>query len=118
MWRESAVRGLLLEEICSLPRVDASDSTSSDRSESDRLLSKALQRGHIVVALDWLALLVLLVLRSPGQEWLPFGPTEASIFTLGILILAIHSGFRLGQLEKLRSVRRTLSDLEERASGA
>jgi hypothetical protein len=70
------------------------------------------------VGLDWLALLVLFALRTPGQAWLPFGPTEESIFTLGILILAVHSGFRLGQLEKLRAVRRTLNDLEERAGGA
>ena len=75
------------------------------------------QRAGLVVTLDWLAVIVLFALRSADRPWLPVGASEESIFTLGILVLAVHSGFRLGQLEKLRAVSRLLEDLRERAGG-
>jgi hypothetical protein len=115
MWRESAIRSLLLEEICGLPRIEPSPSDDRDDSESGLMLHKARLRAALVIAVDWAALLVLFVLRTPDRPWLPIGPTEESVFTFGILALAVHSGFRLGQLEKLRSVGRLLEDLKERS---
>jgi hypothetical protein len=69
----------------------------------------------VIVALDWLALLILLFFRSGGDPWLSFGPQEETVFTIGVLAVAIHSGFRLGQLEKLRATARILADLDERS---
>ena len=113
MWREPAVRSLLLEGICNLPGTGKDGSESPPESDADQRLRKARRRAALVIAIDWAALLLLFVLHSSDRAWLPFGPTEESIFTLGILAIAVHSGFRLGQLEKLRSVARVLEDLRE-----
>ena len=110
MWRHAAVKSMLLEELCSLPALKRAEGDSSER---DRRLEKARQRAALVVALDWIALGILFFFRSRGP-WLALGPFEESIFTIGVLAVAIHSGFRLGQLEKLRSVARLLEELDGR----
>ena len=116
MLREPAVRSLLLEDVCNLPKTEESEAEDPSLAATDRRLLKALKRSALVIAVDWAALLALFLLRGTDRVWLPFGPTEDSIFTLGILVISVHSGFRLGQLEKLRSVSRVLEDLRERAS--
>jgi len=114
MWREAAVRSLLLEGICNLPETGEVGSDSPPEPDADQRLHKARRRAALVIAVDWAALLVLFLLRGSNRAWLPLGPTEESIFTLSILAISVHSGFRLGQLEKLRSVTRVLEDLRER----
>ena len=44
------------------------------------------------------------------------GPTEDSIFAIGLLAIAAHSGFRLGQLEKLNAVERAVDELDARST--
>lgn len=69
-----------------------------------------------VVAIDWAAIGVLVIARAGGGAILSPGPTEEGIFAVGLLAIAIHSGFRLGQLEKLRAVERTVRELDSRSA--
>ena len=109
MWRTRAVLSLLHEEVAGLPR-DESD-TAADRAEA---MARARRRAGIVVALDWAAIVVLVVFGELAVAGLSFGPSEQTIFTLTILAVAVHSGFRLGQLDKLRAVDRAAERLVER----
>lgn len=97
MWRTRAVRSLLIEDIAGLR--SAADPDVDPSPELDR----ARRRGQAIVALEWSALALLFVLREAGREFLPLGPSIDAVFTLGVLAVAIHSGFRLGQLEKYRA---------------
>jgi hypothetical protein len=115
MWRKAAIRTMLLDELCSL-RPRGGPSTPEDPPQPDRRLQKARRRATVIVALDWMALVILLFFRSGEEPWLSFGPQEETVFTIGVLAVAIHSGFRLGQLEKLRATARVLEDLDERSS--
>ena len=101
MWRTRAVLSLLHEEIAGLP-YDERD-TPELRAET---MQRARRRARIVIALDWLAIAILVLFGERALPMLTFGPTEHTVFTLAILVVAMHSGFRLGQLEKLRAVNR------------
>jgi hypothetical protein len=101
MWRTRAVLSLLDEEIAGVPRDEAE--RSGERREA---FARARRRALIVIALDWTAIAALVLLSDRTQPLLTLGPTEETVFTLGILAVAVHSGFRLGQLEKLRAVAR------------
>ncbi len=70
-------------------------------------LHRAERRAKLAVAFDWVALAVLFLFRDTATPFLPFDGTVETIFTVGVLIVAVHSGFRLGQLEKYRAVTRT-----------
>ncbi len=108
MWRTRAVLSLLHEEIAGLPR---------DEAETPELRAETMRRAHrralIVVVLDWSAILLLVLLSDRGLPLLTLGATERTVFTLAILAVAVHSGFRLGQLEKLRAVSRAGDRLAE-----
>ncbi len=120
MWRERAVRSILVEDVAGLrPRAPAAqgdpDPGNADSAAAgERALAKAVRRSVIVVALDWIAIAILFVVRDLDFRFLDLGPTEDAIFTLGVLAVAAHSGFRLGQLEKLRAVARACRELAER----
>jgi len=101
MWRTRAVMSLLHEEIAGLPYDEAE--TPEHRAET---MDRARRRALIVVALDWLAIAVLVLLGDRALPMLTVGPDQHTVFTLAILAVAVHSGFRLGQLEKLRAVAR------------
>lgn len=75
------------------------------------VLQQAERRAKLVVALDWLALAVLFVFRDTAAPFLPFDGTIETVFTLGVLAVAVHSGFRLGQLEKYRAVLRAHEEI-------
>jgi len=92
---------MLLEKIGGLPADDES-------------LARARRRGAWIVAIDWLAIVVLIVLHDGAAPQLTLSDSEQTIFTVGILVVAAHSGFRLGQLEKLRAIQRLRAELEER----
>ena len=77
----------------------------------DRAERKALAGRR----LDWLALVALFVLRDTAAPFLPMGATIETVFTLGILAVAVHSGFRLGQLEKYRAVTGSRKSCAERS---
>lgn|GEM_PF-1435636 len=74
-------------------------------------LTQAERRAKLIIALDWIALVVLFVFRDTASPFLPMDATIETIFTLGILAVAVHSGFRLGQLEKYRAVIRVHEEL-------
>ena len=109
MWRTRAVLSLLHEEVAGLPR-DESDS-AEDRAAA---MARARRRARLVVALDWAAIVVLVVFGELAVTGLSFGASEQTVFTLTILAVAVHSGFRLGQLDKLRAVDRAAERLVER----
>ena len=106
MWRTRAVLSLLYEEIAGLRRGEME--TTEERDEAMR---RARRRAAIVVALDWAAIVVLVLLGERSLPALTFGPTPHVVFTLAILAVAVHSGFRLGQLDKLRAVDRAAERL-------
>ena len=120
MWRTRAIVSTLIEDVAAL-RI----STGGDRGEDSvpatervplglELLERARKRARLVVAFDWAALFLLFFTRDQGRTFLPSGPTVEVVFTLGVLAVAVHSGFRLGQLEKLGSVERVCRELLER----
>lgn len=98
MWRTRAVLSLLYEEVAGLA------TGAGEPEEQVRLLRRARRRAWIVVALDWLAIVTLVLLGERGALPLRLGPDETTVFTLAILAVAVHSGFRLGQLDKLLTV--------------
>jgi len=102
MWQSKAVVSLLLEEIGSLPDGNLA------------ALAAARRRATFVVALEWLAIVVLIVLQDRGVSMLTLGATEQTVFTVGILVVAVHSGFRLGQLDKLRALERLVAEISAR----
>lgn len=117
MLRKRAIRSLLVEEIAGqrLPRSDDDRGEASAELEAEdqrQALEKAERRALFAVAVDWLALVVLFLLRDPAAPCLPVGPTVETVFTLGVIAVAVHSGFRLGQLEKIRAARRAWDRME------
>ncbi len=103
MLRLRAVRSILLEDVGGL------------RSEGSEALDAAIRRCRWVIGFDWAAIVVLVALHGDAGPQLAVGATPQTVFTLGILAVAVHSGFRLGQLEKLRAIRRVVDELDERA---
>lgn len=136
MMRLRAVRSLLVEEVAGIPgtrsrrwsrrasedepRDDLRDDPEAEtvslleqeaflRAELDRVSRKALG----MVVLCWTAILVLLLTHESPERFLSFEGIEL-VFTVGILVVASYSGFRLGQWEKYRAVTRVVKELEER----
>lgn len=109
MWRTRAVLALLHEEIAGLPFTE--QETAERRTEAMR---RVRRRALIVVALDWAAIVTLVLLGERSLPMLTLGATEHAVFTLAVLAVAVHSGFRLGHLEKLRAVTRASDRLAAR----
>ncbi len=122
MLRKRAIRSLLVEEVAGLrpappPEESPDEPVGLEEADGARLeaeaeaLRHAERRALLVVVVDWLALAVLFVFRDTAARFLPFDATVDTVFTVGVLAVAIHSGFRLGQLEKYRAVIRAHRDL-------
>ena len=109
MWRTHAVLSLLYEEVAGLPQGELE--SDEERGEA---MERVRRRAGIVVALDWAAIVFLVIFGERTLPTLTFGPTPHVVFTLAILAVAVHSGFRLGQLEKLRAVGRAGERLTRR----
>lgn len=105
MWRTRAVVDLLLEDVCGLPQ-------EADR-EPREILLLARRRARLVALLDFAALAVLFALRDRAETFLASEGTEA-VFTLGVLAVAVHAGFRLAQAASLGAVTRACAELEAR----
>ncbi len=117
MLRKRAIRSLLVEEVAGLrlPRSEDDRGEASEALEVEdqrEALEKAERRALVSVGVDWLALVVLFLFRDPAGPFLPTGPTVETVFTLGVIAVAVHSGFRLGQLEKIRAARRAWERME------
>ncbi len=106
MLRIEAVEELLFENVARL-RVAADDAE-----ERRYQLWRARQRALLIAVLDWLAIAVLFFWRDPLADFLTLGPGEESVFTVAILAIAVHSGFRLGQRERYGTVAAALRSLE------
>jgi hypothetical protein len=114
MLRLRAVRELLVEEVAGLRLVrpeGEEDAAAAAREEG--ALRRVRLRAAWVVALDALALALLLALRE-GDRFLHLGRRPETIFTLGVLVVAVHLGFRLGQYLTYRNVARVHEELRER----
>lgn len=76
-------------------------------------LDRAHRRGVFVAVLDAVAIAVLLLLREEDR-FLVLSRNEETVFTLGVLVVAVHLGFRLSQVLTLGTVRRLHEELTER----
>lgn len=101
-----AVRSLLLDDVALLRRPDDAPATAIE------VVSRARARAALVVLLDWAAILALFLWRA-GEPMLVLGATEEAIFTLGVLAVAVHSGYRLAQRQTLGAVERALESLPD-----
>ena len=118
MLRTRVVRQLLFEVAGLRNREIPGDANPDERSsEEDQLaderqeISSARRRAVFVVVLDAAALGALLVLRDPARGLLVLSRSEETLFTLGVLIVAAHLGFRLAQLFVLRNLERAWEDV-------
>jgi len=134
MWRTRAVRRLLIEDVAGIripppaeegPEAEGEgevgpsaegpgEPPSSPLAEAEEALARARRRAAAVAVLDGIAILVLIFLGAAEGNPLNLGHTEQSIFTLAILGVAVHAGFRLGQLEKYNAVARASAELASR----
>lgn len=113
------MRSLLVGEVAGLRPDDAEGEDGQEaarqQAEADlETVERARRRAWLVVALDWAAILILVLLAEHDAPFLVLGRGEQAVFTLAILIVAVHSGFRLGQLEKYGAVARACRELADR----
>lgn len=140
MMRLRAVKSLLVEEVGGIagPRArlrekrrarreaegaqgeaseEARQALEETPEEADRRLREDLEQASRkalgVVILCWTAILVLLLTHREPETFLALEGLEV-VFTVGILVVATYAGFRLGQWEKYRAVRRAVEELEGR----
>ena len=107
MWRTRAVVAMLVEDIAGLKVL------TPEEGETEAL-GKARRRARLVVAVDWLAILILFLFRDQTRPFLPANQTIETVFTLGVLAVAAHAGYRWAQLERYRLVQRLCDELRER----
>ena len=108
MLRIPAVRSLLVEEVAGVR-----PSVKDDSEDPLAAIRSARIRAVAVAALDWAAIVTLFLLRDQATDFLGVGAGEQTLFTFGVLALATHAGFRLGQMEKYRAVERALEELPD-----
>jgi hypothetical protein len=123
MWRTRAVRSLLAD-VAGLrhlrggePEDDGDEGRAGDPDAVEAAAQRARRRAWFVIALDWAAILVLVLLHHHETPFLVLDRSEQAVFTLAILAVAVHSGFRLGQAEKYAAVARASRELAERDPG-
>lgn len=117
MWRTNAVVSMLVEDVAEL-RIPSSTDAASEEGAAERpeliLLSKARRRAILVGLVDWIAIVILLAFHSEPRPFLPLGISTDTVFTLGVLAVATHAGFRLGQARTYKTVTRVCQDLWQR----
>jgi hypothetical protein len=109
MLRIPAVRSMLVNTVANV-------GGDNENAQDTSALLAARRRAGAVALLDWAAILILVLWRSGGSSFLPTGASPEGLFSLGILAVATHAGFRLGQREKYDAVLRTLEELPEEGS--
>lgn len=85
----------------------------AETADEREALDRARRRAAVVAVLDGVAIAVLLLLRQ-SDRFLVLGRDEETIFTLGVLVVAVHLGFRLAQVMTIGTVRRLHDELVER----
>lgn len=117
MWRTRAVVSMLVEDVAEL-RLEDSTEALSEAEEAPppelRILTRARRRALLVAFIDWIAIGILLAFHSGSGPFLPLGASTDTVFTLGVLAVATHAGFRLGQARTYRATARVCRDLWER----
>ncbi|HUP22187.1 MAG TPA: hypothetical protein VNB06_04525 [Thermoanaerobaculia bacterium] len=112
MLRSRAVRSLLMEVAGLRPPEDDDAAAESAPGDAEKgILRQAARRALLVVLIDALALVLLFVLRDRSRSFLQLDRSPDSVFTLGVLVVAVHLGFRLAQVLHLRRVGSALLDL-------
>ena len=120
MMRLRAVRALLVGEVAALRVVAAEEEAGGPEAWAEQaareraVLHAARRRALLVVCLDGAAIAVLFLLRDRGGAFLALGRGEEGAFTLGVLLVAVHLGFRLAQYLHLRTVERLHGELAAR----
>ena len=119
MWRTRAVIAMLIEEVACLrmPRPDDESGPPATVSESLELLRKAARRARWIILLDVAAIAVLFFFRDASGPFLASHRAVDSIFTLGVLAVAAHAGFRSAQLWSYRNIDRICDELQQRDDG-
>ena len=123
MLRIKAVRSLLLD-LAGLREVeDAGPEADDDRTLSERdedravaqrdELDRARKKAVGAVLIDTAAIVALFLVRDRSREFLPTGRDIGTVFTIGILVVAVHLGFRLAHAMWLRSVERVWDELPD-----
>lgn len=77
-------------------------------------LAPRLRRVTFVVVVVWAAILILVLGQQEAGPVLLLDGSGRSAFTLGLLAVAVFSGYRLGELMLLRRVERVLAGLAPR----
>jgi hypothetical protein len=117
MWRTNAVISILVEDVAELRILESPDDSPKQRAEEQpelEALTKARRRAILVSLVDWIAILILMAFHSAPTSFLSFGASTDTVFTLGVLAVATHAGFRLGQARTYKVVTRVCEDLWER----
>jgi len=131
MLRIRAVREMLVDDVASLrvvrpegggedraegagPQADETDAAVAAVEREREALERARRRAVLMIAFDAAAIAVLFALRDPAAPFLPLGPQVETVFTLGVLAVAVHLGLRLGQYLTYRNVARVWEELLER----
>lgn len=118
MLRPRAIRSLLLD-VAALRRPHAESAEGVESLDDERAaLRQAARRALLVVVVDALAIAILFAMRDRTRAFLVFDRSPETVFTLGVLLVAIHLGFRLAQYMQLQRVARALDDLPEEPSGS
>lgn len=110
---------LLAEEVGGIVPPGGGDQAAGSEDDAALLrdeLRRASRKALTMVVACWGAVAVLLLTREAGVPFLPFTGIDR-VFSLGVLLVAVYSGFRLGQWEKLRTVTRLVEELADRQEG-
>jgi hypothetical protein len=109
MLRPRAVRALLLD-VAAL-RQQGREAGAAGDDVDEAALRQAARRALLVAAIDALAIVLLFLLRDRSRPFLGLDRSPESVFTIGVLVVAVHLGFRLAQYLQLQRVRRALEAL-------
>lgn len=110
---------MLVEDVAGVrrPPADAGETPDETLRREVEELARARRRALMVVILDLVAVAVLFAFHDPlSGRFLEPGATERGVFTLGVLLVTAHAGFRLAQYLQLRAVERLHHELAERES--
>ena len=112
MLRPRAVRTLLMDVAALRGPAERVPSGEADRGEPERAsLRQASRRALLVALVDALAIALLFLLRDRSRSFLVLDRSPDAVFTVGVLAVAAHLGFRLAQYLLLRRVLRALEEL-------
>jgi hypothetical protein len=114
--RRRSFEGRAGEPVPDAPTVDDGDPALEQRQRA--AIEAARGRAAQAAAVGLLAILVLFALRPRIGPFLVLAGSEEGLFSLGVLAIAVHAGYRLGQRQKLGALLRAWDSLPGRYDGA